>query len=353
MDKKQLIGQPIETLKNHIVLRHCIVKNLDTGMCWTTGVSYYRLKNVKSRIEILDPTTKISYIIQNGKIIDVIDNAKQDSYEIKDLYYDGNYFYFEALNDNDHVILQAYVPFIDDNKKQKLESIINEYVDKDEIPGETLRSLKAIVGEVILDDLGIIIKDGDYYLDKKPIPKALAKYLSKLIDTYSKANKLAYVVQAFVKFIRRLEKNPVGYIIDQLADFITRGRIPITKDGMILAYKKVNADYTSIWDDKTLHTPGSIVELPLEMCDTDPNRACSSGLHVCSYEYLPHYGAMEPEKVRIVVCEIDPADVVAVPNTETYKMRCRRYKVLYDVTQEALEKDILSEYGGIYLDNTK
>ena len=353
MEKKQLIGQPIEALKDHIVLRRCIVKNLDTGMYWTTDVSYYRLKNIKSRIEILDPTTKISYIVQNGKIVDVIDNAKQDTYEIKDLYYDGNYFYFEASNDNDHIILQAYVPFIDANKKQKLESIVNEYANKDVIPDEDLKTLKAIVGEAILDDLGIIVKDDDYYLDKKPIPKALAKYLSSLISTYSNSNKLAYVVQAFVKFIRRLEKNPVGYIIDQLADFITRGKIPITKDGMILAYKKVNADYTSIWDNKTLHTPGTIVELSLDECDTDPNKACSSGLHVCSYEYLPCYGAMAPERIRIVVCEIDPADVVAVPNTETYKMRCRRYKVLYDVTREALERDILSEYGGIYLDNTK
>jgi len=57
-------------------------------------------------------------------------------------------------------------------------------------------------------------------------------------------------------------------------------------------------------------------------CDADPSRDCSNGLHVGATAYVErYYGSAE----AILVCYVNPANVVAVPDYDHSKMRTSEY----------------------------
>lgn len=120
-------------------------------------------------------------------------------------------------------------------------------------------------------------------------------------------------------------------IADRIFDWIEAGCMPITEDGCFLAYKRVNADYTSFHDGKTMNPVGGWVRLPRSMCDDDQHNTCSAGLHFCSQGYLPSYhGGMG----RILVLKINPKDVVAIPyEYGTAKGRACAYEVVTELSE--------------------
>jgi hypothetical protein len=66
--------------------------------------------------------------------------------------------------------------------------------------------------------------------------------------------------------------------------------------------------------------------VPRNCVDEDPDRTCSHGLHVCSFDYLPHFSHANG---HVVVCKVNPADVVAIPRDyNNTKMRVCRYEVV-------------------------
>ena len=75
--------------------------------------------------------------------------------------------------------------------------------------------------------------------------------------------------------------------------------------------------------------------------DEDSTRTCSFGLHVCSYDYLPNFGTGGGD--RVVICEVNPRDVVAIPQDyNNTKMRVCKYKVIAEV-EDYTEKDIFED----------
>ena len=310
---------------------------------------YRRCKHNKlnDRYAVIVEKDNVYYVAELGgqqpSIIYTVDRQKSTDqkndgiYKLKDKVLVPGFVSFVAETPDGEVVeLSSY---IDHTAYNKIYVILK---NKDKLSKDEWQQLLLLIG-------AFKAFDTDDQLTKilNSIPESFKPYVKYVIMKSAIYDRYKDAIIGLLKLIERLKQNPVGYIIDQLADFLANGKLPITKDGTILAYKKVNRDFTSIWDNRTLNSPGSIVELDLEQCDTNPNSACSSGLHVCSFEYLPMFGVSNPEHVRIVVCEIAPEDVVAVPKGEVYKMRCRRYKVLYDVTQEVLGegKDILRSLG--------
>jgi len=257
-----------------------------------------------------------------------------------------------SITDENDKVYQLVVDQIPESLRSRITRSLNIKDGKVKIRKDIFEEIKSLLIKELIATAGFEVKNETVYLDGKVVPKSLAFYIrDKLIQSFKENGTVesSKYLTSLRNFIKKLEKNPVGYIIDQIAAFLVNGKLPITLEGDIVAYKKVNPDYTSIWDNKTLNRPGDTVELPLEECDTNPDEACSSGLHVCSYEYLPMFGAHKPEHFKVVVCKISPEDVVAVPNKEIYKMRCRKYTVIADVTKDVVEKgDVLSEFG-IYL----
>ena len=142
-------------------------------------------------------------------------------------------------------------------------------------------------------------------------------------------------------FLNNLLKNPSRRVVEHLYAFLEVGKCAITEDGCFLVYKAVKANYTDIRTGKFDNTVGSEVTMPRHRVDEDPDRTCSRGLHVCSFEYLPHFAH---DNGHVVVCKVNPADVVAIPRDyNNTKMRVWRYIVVDEVKNYYEEhKDLLA-----------
>lgn len=128
---------------------------------------------------------------------------------------------------------------------------------------------------------------------------------------------------SILRFWVRLQANPSHRSVTQLWDFLQHSGLPLTKDGYFLAYKGVTDDYK----DKHSHTfdnhPGKILEIPRNQVSDDPRTPCHEGFHVGALSYARDFAG------RLVVCRVDPADVVCVPHDESSrKMRVCKYEVL-------------------------
>lgn len=142
-------------------------------------------------------------------------------------------------------------------------------------------------------------------------------------------------VQPLLNFMERLQANPSYQARTEIGEWAIKARMPITPDGFILAYKKVNKDYTSIHDGKFKNDVGTTVEMPGGRGNVDDNRNnhCSRGLHFCSKDYLPHFGSKSADEARLLLLKIDPADVVSIPTDYSFtKGRAWKYTILADVT---------------------
>lgn len=172
----------------------------------------------------------------------------------------------------------------------------------------------------------IEVKHGVVYYKEHALHNTITDRLLQTIQLGLDAKPLA-------RFLNRLMKNPSYHSVSQLYSFMEACDLPITEDGRLLAYKSVNQDYWDTHTGKTyLNTIGSIIEMPRNMVDDNPNQTCSNGLHVCSQKY-GMYGS------RLLLVAVDPADVVAVPNDYNQsKMRVCKYEVLKDVQHEGFRK---------------
>ena len=187
------------------------------------------------------------------------------------------------------------------------------------------------------------IRDGNIYYNNEPQHGFVVDKIFQLLEDGEDATPL-------IKFLERLLKNPLSQVREQLFGFLEYGKNAITPDGHFLAYKYVTDDFKSChagsYDENGVYDPngqfdhsiGSYVSMPRERCDNDPDRTCSAGLHVCSREYLNYMSGRQ-----IVVCMVDPADVVAVPNDyNNTKMRTCAYKVVGKLTKDEVERDVLA-----------
>lgn len=160
----------------------------------------------------------------------------------------------------------------------------------------------------------------------------LNNYLAQHILRFMEANDPA-LVKPLVAFLDNVMENPSYRAVQGLFEWVQKSSLPITSDGYLLGWKIVGPDYKDLRTRRIDNSPGSIIELDRNLCDEDPDRTCSAGLHFCSYNYLPHYGTASGN--RIVIVKINPRDVVAFPRDyNTSKGRCCRYEVVGEVKRD-------------------
>lgn len=141
-----------------------------------------------------------------------------------------------------------------------------------------------------------------------------------------------FSVTPMAVFLDRLYKNPSFKAIDQLYSWMEANGVTISDDGYLLAFKRVNMDFTSMYDGKTQNNVGTYVEMPRNHVDDRSEHTCAAGLHFCSQEYLPHYNGGQGQ---VLLLKIDPADVVSIPTDyDNAKGRACKYFVV-----DALEGD--------------
>lgn len=152
--------------------------------------------------------------------------------------------------------------------------------------------------------------------------------------------KEGFDIAHMVKFLENLMANPSYRAVNELYDFLEAGQIPITENGTFLTYKKIRYDWKDIHSGKFDNSVGTVVTMPRNMVDENSERTCSTGLHVCSYAYLPNFGCSGND--RVVICEVNPADVVSIPKDyNNSKMRVCGYKVIGEV-ENYKENDVLT-----------
>jgi hypothetical protein len=150
-----------------------------------------------------------------------------------------------------------------------------------------------------------------------------------------------YKFEPLVKFLDNLMQNPSKAALDNLYRFLEHNKMPITEDGCFLAYKRVRDDYKDIHSGTKDNSPGQTVTMPRNKVQDDPNVTCSYGLHVAALEYPSvHFGSSG----KIVVCKVNPRDVVSVPTDyNNQKMRVCEYVVLEDFKEEIKQENVVSK----------
>lgn len=192
----------------------------------------------------------------------------------------------------------------------------------------------------------ISVVNGVLTFDGVEVNNALsARILSLISDKREKS------AEPLIRFMENVNQNPSMRAVEGLYEWLEKSKLPITPDGCIIAWKIVRNDYRDIRTGNFDNSVGRVVQIPRNHVDENPDRTCSSGLHFCSNEYLPHYGGFSGGN-RIVVVKVHPRDVVAFPRDyNTSKGRACRYEVIGEV-EAARTGDIfagvnvLRDFGG-------
>jgi hypothetical protein len=123
------------------------------------------------------------------------------------------------------------------------------------------------------------------------------------------------------------------------------GKLGELFSAIVNADNKVGEDSTAYYTD--MHSRTMTIELgvPVKMerkdCDSDPAQDCSYGLHVGATAYVERF-ANRGESV-ILVCLVNPAHVVAVPQYDHSKMRVAEYFPYAFATYTDGKIDIIEE----------
>ena len=143
-------------------------------------------------------------------------------------------------------------------------------------------------------------------------------------------------VQPLLRFINKLHQNPSARAVTELYRFLEHKNLPITPEGNFLAYKGLQSDYFSITSGTIQVIKGKVVNGKIfngvgeeievirnQVCD-NKDVGCSKGLHAGSLQYATDFA-----RGKVVVVEINPADVVSIPtDCESQKLRTCKYKVV-------------------------
>ena len=189
------------------------------------------------------------------------------------------------------------------------------------------------VDDIVPADIADVFEQGSMRIKLTPSGRRLF-YKGLMIDNDFATEVIdAYVagrpVDHYLAFFENLIQNPLESAVIELFEYCKSGRFTITSDGHILAFKRVRADFRDIYTGTFDNSPGTICEVARESVDDDRNVTCSTGLHFCSYEYLPHYGSSNRDTDRVIIVKINPRDIVAIPNDySNHKGRTCRYEVL-------------------------
>lgn len=173
------------------------------------------------------------------------------------------------------------------------------------------------------------VEDDIVYIDGEVLPEVLNKRILQFMS-----EQLSY--EPLVNFWRNLKENPSEKTKKDLYGFLEKNGHPITEDGHFIAYKRVDSDYKSFYDHNVDNSIGSIVKMDRDKCDSDPNRTCSTGLHVANYNYAQN--SYYSGRGRLIDVKINPKDVVAIPvDYNQEKMRVCQYEVIAETEGERTE----------------
>lgn len=224
---------------------------------------------------------------------------------------------------------------------------------------DTVKNLIEPKKVVVSYGKGNITIDGDKIFWKGvEMHNALTRRMVQMIQEDAKINGL-------VAFMEKLMENPSKRAINELYGFLEKNALPFTPNGNFLAYKRVENDYLDVHSSTVLNKPAAymtedeikklpitgagkrkevtislneanqtVVSMDRQHVEDDQNKTCSDGLHFCSRDYLGHFGGS-----RIIIVEINPADVVSIPNDyNNSKGRCSKYTIVDEIDKDKADE---------------
>lgn len=169
-----------------------------------------------------------------------------------------------------------------------------------------------------------LTKDGVLYRGSK-VDSSLTRRIVAMLKEGKKVN-------AMLKFMDNLFKNPDQASINELYDWLMQCNMPITDDGCFMAYKAVRSDYKDKHSGTMDNSVGAVPMMPRKAVDPDRRNECSRGLHFCSLNYVKSfYGSGD----RLLGVKVNPKDVVSIPKDYNYsKGRAWRYEIILEVADK-------------------
>jgi hypothetical protein len=209
---------------------------------------------------------------------------------------------------------ESAVKAFTENNQEELYLVLN--------PAQVFKSLYAKYEQVE-------VKDGNVYVSGDPISNIIAERILQF---------LAQGVDCLpvFKFITKLNLNPSSRAVNELYTFLEHKFLPLTGSGNFLAYKALRSDFTDVHTGKFDNNVGNVLEMPRNKVDDNKEAGCSYGFHAGTLEYARGF---RPCSGKLVLVEINPADVVSIPtDCECQKLRTCKYKVVaeYEVPLEDL-----------------
>ena len=204
------------------------------------------------------------------------------------------------------------------------------------------------VTSIIAEDLGIEINNGLVTYNGESLPKALNRMIVAMHE-----QRLTNI-QPLINFWNKLKLNPSYRPLNFLSDFIEANNVVINESGNLILYKIVARTkepdvFRDLYTGKFEHRFGVPVSMPRNKVDDNIDNTCSYGLHVCCWNYIPHYGSAVSGNDAIILVEVDPQDIVAIPRDyNNSKLRVCKYipiseykfadgqlkEVLFQISQE-------------------
>ena len=189
---------------------------------------------------------------------------------------------------------------------------------------------------------GIEVKEGSLYVFGEQVHGVIAERILGLLNIGMDCTNV-------FKFILKLNLNPSKRAVDELYTFLEHKHLPLTDTGNFLAYKAVRNDYTDKHTGKFLNTVDSVLEMPRNKVDDNKEVGCSYGFHAGTVEYALGFASHND---RLVLVEINPADVVSIPTDCNYqKLRTCKYKVVGEYERPLEEAFYPSRYETDYDDD--
>ena len=195
------------------------------------------------------------------------------------------------------------------------------------------------------------VKNGTLNWNGIPMPEL---FTDRILDM----KKEGFDFDSMLNFMCNLNDNPSDKSILELFDFMQNKNLPITQDGHFLAYKAVRPDFKDIYSGSIDNSVGEVVEVDRSKVDSNRNRHCGAGLHVGAIDYVTSYGGISLDSHdnndsdggnQIVICKVNPADVVSVPSDARFqKLRACRYEVVA-IFEDVFDKSV--EVLGSTVDN--
>lgn len=154
----------------------------------------------------------------------------------------------------------------------------------------------------------------------------VSKALSKRIVLWAKDG---LPFEPLLNFHKKCLKNPSKDSVEDLYGFLEKNLIAITQNGNFIAYKKVKkgSEPNTLVDCHTGKIKQVVGEhVSMKRSDVNPKRdeTCSTGLHVCGFDYLSQFSGD-----TVLEVEVNPVDVVSVPTDyNATKMRVCSYYIL-------------------------